>query len=126
MPPQPARRHRRAVTLLLGALLALLTLGPACGPANAGTGTTTESVRAAAPALSGPALSAPALSAPALSGPALDDGTGCGKKRDGQGGQPVAPSRGTAHEQLASTLSYEHGSTGDWTADGDPAGVTPD
>ncbi|MDI3388738.1 hypothetical protein QIS99_21415 [Streptomyces sp. B-S-A8] len=108
MSPAAAHRRRPAVTVLLGALLALLTLGLACGPASASAGQVTGSVRAAAP-----------------SAAALDGKTGCGKKQTDEGSQPAAPTRGSAQEQLASTLSYEH-ATGDWTADGHLAGAAPD
>lgn len=100
----PARRA--AVTLVLGAFLALLTLGPACGLATAGTDGT---VRVAAP-----------------SAPPVADGTGCGKHRDDEGGQPVAPARCPVHEQLAATLSYEYGAARDWAADVGLGGVPPD
>ncbi|MDQ8705960.1 hypothetical protein RCO28_26245 [Streptomyces sp. LHD-70] len=109
-----ARRRRSAVTLLLGALLALLTVGLVCGPASASAGQATESVRAAAPSAAAPSASA------------LDGKTGCGKKQTDEGSQPAAPSRTTVHEQLASTLSYEQSGTGDWTACGPLAGVAPD
>lgn len=101
--------RRSTVTLVLGALLALLTLGAACGPATAGTGATDGTVRVAAP-------SAPPVAA----------GTGCGKHRDDQDGRPVAPARGPVHEQLAVTLSYEYGAARDGAADVDLGGVPPD
>ncbi|MDI3422251.1 hypothetical protein [Streptomyces luteolus] len=108
------RRRRSAVTLLLAALLALLTVGLVCGPASASAsasaGQVTESVRAAAPSAS-----------------ALDGKTGCGKKQTDESGQPATPNRGgSAHEQLASTLSHEQSATGDGTPFGHLAGVAPD
>ncbi|MFC7310163.1 hypothetical protein ACFQVC_38855 [Streptomyces monticola] len=129
----PAPRRRSSVALLLGALLAVLTLGLVCGPASAAAagasgalGTSGAFSAGASGAGAGAGAQTVRVAAPAMS--AVGDGVGCGQqKKDESGGQPAAPSRGAfAHEQLVSTLSYAHGGHADWTADGAFLGVTPD